>query len=456
MVNVSALTNSNAELDDLINEPREGLDVEVKEWLDLNDHDHRAMLAKEIIALANHGGGYIVIGFEELLDGTFKPAQPRPATLEAWSQDAVQSIVAKYIDPAIQCRVLPRTSSGSGESHPLIIVPGGHRVPVRAKAGAPDGKKLVPHRIYIRRPGPASEEPKTAEEWDRFFERCLQNRQAELLDAMRSIMAGVIPTAAPATPTRLDQLSAFKAQAIARWEARTAPLPQGAPPRFSHGYYDLVLAIDGEFGRTSLTALRDVISSSVRNHSGWPPFLTLRRPPFEPTPADGAVECWIGPDTDGSYDKPSHHDFWRVSPDGLLFTRRGYQEDGGFEGMEAGKFLDITTPTWRLGEAVMEACYIARALNAAEASLICHGRWTGLAGRRLASYGNPRRMMFGDYSSTQENYEATETVLLSALPSALPELVFAILSPLYELFDFFQLPKRLVEEELALLLRQRF
>jgi hypothetical protein len=39
-------------------------------------------------------------------------------------------------------------------------------------------------------------------------------------------------------------------------------------------------------------------------------------------------------------------------------------------------------------------------------------------------------------------------VALDALPDALPELVFAILAPLYELFDFFRLPKRLVEEEL--------
>jgi hypothetical protein len=35
------------------------------------------------------------------------------------------------------------------------------------------------------------------------------------------------------------------------------------------------------------------------------------------------------------------------------------------------------------------------------------------------------------------------------LPGALPEVVFAILAPLYEPFDFYQLPKRLVEEELA-------
>ena len=57
------MLNPNAHLDDLINEPRETLDVEVKEWLDLTDNDHRAMIAKEVIALANHGGGFLVIGF---------------------------------------------------------------------------------------------------------------------------------------------------------------------------------------------------------------------------------------------------------------------------------------------------------------------------------------------------------------------------------------------------------
>jgi hypothetical protein len=101
------------------------------------------------------------------------------------------------------------------------------------EAGSPDGKKLVTNRVYIGRPGPNSEEPRTAEEWDRLFERCLQNRQAELLDAMRSIMAGVIPASAPATPTQLDQLTAFEQRAVASWETRITLLPKDAPPRWS-------------------------------------------------------------------------------------------------------------------------------------------------------------------------------------------------------------------------------
>jgi|SRR6476660_8584036 hypothetical protein len=128
-----------------------------------------------------------------IANGTFKVSAGRPNSLDARSQDSIQSIIAKYVDPGVQCRVHHRSRTGSIEKFPIIVVPGGHRAPIRAKAGSPDGKKLVLHRIYIRRPGPASEEPKAAEEWDRFFERCLQNRREELLDAMRSIMDGVIP-----------------------------------------------------------------------------------------------------------------------------------------------------------------------------------------------------------------------------------------------------------------------
>jgi hypothetical protein len=224
------MSNPNADLDDLINEPRETLHVEIKEWLDLTDNDHRAIVAKEIIALANHGGGVLVIGFEEQADGTFKPAADRPSSLDMWSQDSIQSIIAKYGEPTVQCRVHHRSRTDSPDKYPIVVVPGGHRVPIRAKAGSPDGKKLIAHRVYVRRPGPASEEQKTAEEWDRFFERCLQNRRAELLEAMRSIMAGVIPNAAAPAPTRLGQLREFETKAIARWETLVAALPAGAPP----------------------------------------------------------------------------------------------------------------------------------------------------------------------------------------------------------------------------------
>ena len=50
----------------LIDNLQEGLQVEVKNWLGgLKDNHHKAKLAKEIIALANSGGGQIFIGFND-------------------------------------------------------------------------------------------------------------------------------------------------------------------------------------------------------------------------------------------------------------------------------------------------------------------------------------------------------------------------------------------------------
>ena len=447
----------NADLNELLTEPREALDIELKEWLDLADNGHRAALAKEIIALANYGGGFLVIGFKENDDGTFAVHAARPANLNAWSQDAIQGIVAKYVDPEVQCRVVHQLAPGSTERYPIIIVPGGHRIPIRAKAGSPDNSRLVAHRVYVRRAGPNSEEPRTAEEWVRLLEQCVQNRQSELLDAMRSIIAGVVPAGRPKEPTRLDQLAEFERAAVERWQARIAKLPPDAPPRFVHGHYDVGIAIDGGFDIQNLSDLRNTIKTAVRNHSGWPPFLTINRHPFAPKPVDGAVEFWLGPDTDGSFDQPAHHDFWRISSKGLLFTRRGLQEDGGVHSdISPGTTLDITTPTWRIGEAIMQANYIARALNAQDANLICHCRWAGLRGRRLVSRGNPNRHFLNAKQIEQDTYKSMETIGLPALPQALPEIVFAILKPLYELFEFFPLPKRLVEEELATLMRTAF
>jgi hypothetical protein len=128
-----------------------------------------------------------------------------------------------------------------------------------AREGSPDGKTLVPHRVYTRRPGPTSEEPMTAEKWDRLFERVLQNRKSELLEAMRSIMAGEIPTSPKETPSRVTELIEFEQAASSRWEARVRTLPADAPPRFPDGHLDVGIAIEGAFNVQNLRDLRQTI-----------------------------------------------------------------------------------------------------------------------------------------------------------------------------------------------------
>ena len=54
-----------AELKALLQFPTEKLTVEYKSWLDLSDNGGKATLAKAAIALANEGGGVIVLGMRE-------------------------------------------------------------------------------------------------------------------------------------------------------------------------------------------------------------------------------------------------------------------------------------------------------------------------------------------------------------------------------------------------------
>ena len=54
------------DLQDLVENPPEVLDVELKDWIDIaNDSVAKADIARHLAALANHGGGYLLFGFHD-------------------------------------------------------------------------------------------------------------------------------------------------------------------------------------------------------------------------------------------------------------------------------------------------------------------------------------------------------------------------------------------------------
>lgn len=135
------MTISRERLNDLLVDPREDLDCEVKNWLDLQgSNDDKATFAKAALALTNHGGGFIVLGQVET-DGGVVEAEGRPATLDGYSQDLVNGIVQNYCDPPFHCAV-HIVANPVGAVFPIVIIPGGHRVPVRARRAGPNGNTV--------------------------------------------------------------------------------------------------------------------------------------------------------------------------------------------------------------------------------------------------------------------------------------------------------------------------
>ena len=114
------LLEMRSDLQPLISEPREDLAVEYKNWLDFAQEEHKATLAKSCIALANHGGGFLVIGFEEQADSLISIACP--ANIAEISQDTVNSVIRRYADPEFHCQLLTIAHPTTHVSHPIVTL----------------------------------------------------------------------------------------------------------------------------------------------------------------------------------------------------------------------------------------------------------------------------------------------------------------------------------------------
>ncbi|TAT71082.1 hypothetical protein [Rhizobium ruizarguesonis] len=74
--------------------------------------------------------------------------------------------------------------------------------------------------------------------------------------------------------------------------------------------------------------------------------------------------------------------------------------------------------------------------------------YQGLAGRELTSIDRSR-MLRGGRVARQDEIRLQTHVNTSAIDPNLPEIVHPLLSPLYALFDFFELSMQLVIDELG-------
>ncbi len=431
-------------LQDLLAYPREDLGTELKSWLDLSNESNKANLAQAMIALANYGGGYIIIGFAED-GGIWIPATPRPTKLDMYNQDIINGIVQAYAEPPFHCSVYHQTHPQTGEAYPIIVVPGG-KVPIRAKKDGPNKEHVKQFSYYIRRPGPKSETPQFAQEWDELIGRCVRESRQELIEDIRHILLGFgasdqTPNPQEETSKRFDQ---WIGDSRKRWEALVAEkLSNEQPSRYSHGTWTASYAIDAQIEEHSLHSFLDILRKVEGHETGWPVWWVPNRSEIAPYPYNGLIECWM---KETSFAGPAHSDFWRASPKGMMFLLRGYQEDE--DPQLTGKIFDLTIPIWRVGECLLHAQRLAKALDIESAPIIFQVCWDGLSNRALKSWANPRRLMWNNYRAKQDSVISNIKISSSEISTNLPEIVSRLTHSLYDSFDFFETPLKMVEEEL--------
>lgn len=429
------------ELLPFISEPKEELSVEYKDWLDLNTKEGKAKLAKAAIALANHGGGFVVLGFAE--QGPELQSQARPQSIPVITQDSVNDAIRRYATPEFHCRMDKAKHPNTNEEHPIIVVPSDLTVPVMSKRGCPD--VIEQHRCYVRKPGPRSEEPQTSEEWRNLLNRCIQAGRENMLEAIRAILLGRVEPQNPETKA-LGELQTYCIQARERWKELVANQPEGSPARFPHGYYEMGFSLVGAQPANGPTEVRDRLTTARRiKLTGWSPFLEMSTPGWVPYPHEKFVEAWIGRPVrpDSMEPNPARCDFWRVSIDGNLYTIRGYKEEAQFQ---AGTTFDVNLPIWRIAEGLLFANRFGETFDGVE-EIAIQCRFTVLNGHRLTcAKGRP---FLDEHISSTNEVTLTGRATPLQMQDNLAEILHSLLLPLYERFNFFKLPFNLIEEELA-------
>jgi Putative DNA-binding domain len=439
------------ELEQLLTNANEGLTVEHKSWLNLRNDDDKAKIAKAAIALANEGGGIIVFGMREgaNVDGSSQ-SLARPDNIQRYHQDDLNAAINRFAEPALHSELLFAAHPTTQVEHAFAVIAGGAIVPVMSKRER--GNIIAQQRCYVRKPGPRSEEPFTAAEWNGVLERCLHTRRESMLDAIRTIVQG---HATPALSfNQYDTLLDFMNASAARWEALRDELVADSSARMPHGHYELAFEVLDVPQAPNYAELQRRMEEARRIRlTGWGPFVTLQRQPYAPNIVNDAIEVWLGHQSDQPITDSAHTDFWRATLDGKFFLLRGYDEDSLGQ-PRAGTVFDVTMPIWRVGEALLFISRLALLFNQnPNIRLIC--RYSGLSGRNLASVTG-RRILTHERICSDEAIELTTQATAIQIDDNLVEILYSLLIPLYERFDFFEISERLVQEEVERLRGGRF
>jgi hypothetical protein len=428
---------------DLVDAPCRTLEIEYKSWRNLDHVDDRAELARDIAALANHGGGFVVFGFNE---HTLAPDDTDPFRTNC-TIERVRTIVQTYLDPPIHCEVVT-IMSATGTVHSVIRVGGHGTTPVCAREDGPivGGVKLIERgAYYVRKHGPLgngrwlgvpcphSTKIELAQDWAPLIRRCVRRDREALLSLLDASIDGRTPA-----PHTAQQLHTWHKAARAAFQTLVPRSP--VAERLARCHY--ALSYGFEFIRPEMLEhaqlperlRRTVFDVQSQFRSGWnmfdPPYRRGVQARFVLDPSSGEEDvdfleaAWLR-----ARNPDEMADFWRVSPTGFATIIRPYPEDltqpAENPAMPPGCFLSPFVVAQEVGELVCHARAFSR-LFAGVQRVAFRCEWWGLTGRELY---DPDAHWPHRGPALSDRCVATTQAPLPRLTHAWPEIVAQLIAP---------------------------
>jgi len=434
-------------IQELIERPGESLSIELKRWINPDETSGIAKIVKNALALRNHGGGYIVIGFD---DKTFKPdIENIPVNVrEQFHIDKIQGEISKYSSEPFEISVA--FPERAGQAYPVIIIPGGIKTPVATKSELCEGGKQIikANTVYVRSLR-ANNTPSTTQalwkDWTKIVEVCFDNREADIGRFLRRHLSGLKPEiihefalaisqSTNPEPTIEEFLEGYLQESQKRYESVVSERGLELPDK---GVWEIALKFVGTIPEHSTNKdFLNLLDSSNPDYTGWPVWVDSRgfsTVASRPYVANGIWESLIAEKFIGC-----EVDFMRLDPKGIFYLRRTLQDDieGSSRAPKPRTELDFGLPIVRTAEAMAVGIAFGKAMGCDQEKthLSFAFRWTKLKGRELTSWANPGRYISRGQPAYQDKVLAFVSLPLDTPLSALGDYVKRVVDPLFEIF----------------------
>lgn len=464
---------SHEQIQELVNNPRESLAVELKDWFDPETPEGQAKIIKSCIAMRNRGsGGFILVGFNNRTSAANMNV-PFADVRTTFHTDTINSLVNHHASERFEVHV--HFGKREGLEFPVLEVEAGAKtlVAVRRPVCAVNGTDLVStNDVYVRSLShnntPSTGKPRW-DSWEDILDPLFENHEADLGRFLRRHL----------TPDQIRELGRRTSEADSG-SGRREPFPEVETYNFlyygydrfqtqqrqrdltrmpRHGSWEVAVVVEGEVnGGPATEEFLNLISAANPSYTGWPVWIDSRGfsaggndTNLDPRPRvfERGWEAFVYRYETGSW--YNHLDFWRVERAGKFYLYRALEDDitEGPGYPKAMTTLDFVLVILRTAEAIAVPMIFAKAmgLSAEGTTLRFLFRWSGLQERELATWADRDRFIPSGYVCHQ--HEARSPVLavpLATSTSAIAPFVQEATADLFASFDGFEVGAGVVED----------
>ena len=275
---------------------------------DTKDKKSSCDLVKDIIAIANTEGGYIVIGVAEKDEG-FELVGVKPDQAGTFESTALCQFIQNYSDPPINVRV--QKVSHNGKKLVILEIPRFKDTPHICQKDFPG--VLTDRTLYVRTDNNESAPIKSSADFRALIENAIRNRTDSLLTSFRAILT----SSSPSTNAIPESEEQFKSQI----EAARSQFDE----KYPYKEKSYTLFVETVFQPESFDQYRfkpPVLTQAAQkacvSFTGWPfIFIHYNRPDCLFTTDDG-IEGRIEWQDFVAHDC---FDFWRLNESGLFYKK---------------------------------------------------------------------------------------------------------------------------------------